>query len=101
VRDRLSNGRPYKMLTVLNEYTREALSVTVSTKVGANEVLGALYPLLLTRGQPTYLRSDNGAEFSAAPPSLAEAAVHNTHPDLSGLPLGKRIQRALQGHPMP
>jgi len=67
VHDRLSNGRPYKMLTVLDEYTREALSVTVGTKMGANEVLEALYPLLLKRGQPAYLRSDNGPEFSAAP----------------------------------
>jgi len=67
VHDRLSNGRPYKMLTVLDEYTREALSVTVGIKMGANEVLEALYPLLLKRGQPAYLRSDNGPEFSAAP----------------------------------
>ena len=67
VHDRLSNGRPYKMLTVLDEYTREALLVTVGTKMGANEVLEALYPLLLKRGTPDYLRSDNGPEFSAAP----------------------------------
>ena len=46
VHDKLSNGRPYKMLTVLDEYTREALSVTVGTKMGATEVLEALYPLL-------------------------------------------------------
>jgi transposase InsO family protein len=67
VHDRLSNGRPYKMLTVLDEYTRETLSVTVGTKMGANEVLEALYPLLLKRGKPAYLCSDNGPEFSAAP----------------------------------
>jgi len=67
VHDRLSNGRPYKMLTVLDEYTREALSVRVGTKMGANEVLEALYPLLLKRGKPDYLRSDNGPEFSATP----------------------------------
>jgi putative transposase len=67
VHDKLSNGRPYKMLTVLDEYTREALSLTVGTKMGAAEVLDALYPLLLQRGKPTYLRSDNGPELSAAP----------------------------------
>jgi transposase InsO family protein len=65
VHDRLSNDRPYKMLIVLDEYTHEALSVTVGTKMGANEVLEALYPLLLERGKPTYLRSDNGPEFVA------------------------------------
>ena len=52
VHDRLSNGRPYKMLTVLDEYTREALSVTVATKMGSAEVLDALYPLLIKRGKP-------------------------------------------------
>ena len=63
VHDRLSNGRPYKMLTVLDEYTREALSVTVATKMGSAEVLDALYPLLIKRGKPEYVRSDNGPEF--------------------------------------
>lgn len=67
VHDKLSNGRPYKMLTVLDEYTREALSVKVATKMGSDEVLEALYPLLLRRGKPEYLRSDNGPEFSSAP----------------------------------
>ena len=67
VHDKLSNGRSYKMLTVLDEYTREALSVIVATSMGSAEVLEALYPLLLRRGKPDYLRSDNGPEFSSAP----------------------------------
>jgi putative transposase len=67
VHDKLSNGRPYKMLTVLDEYTREALSVNVATRMGSTEVLEAFYPLLLRRGKPQYLRSDNGPEFSSAP----------------------------------
>jgi len=67
VHDKLSNGRSYKMLTVLDEYTREALCVAVSTRMGSAEILEVLYPLLLQRGKPKYLRSDNGPEFSAAP----------------------------------
>lgn len=67
VHDKLSNGRPYKMLTVLDEYTREALCVTVAPKMGSANVLEALYPLLLERGKPEYIRSDNGPEFIAAP----------------------------------
>jgi putative transposase len=67
VHDKLSNHRPYKMLTVIDEYTREALSVTVSNAMGSCEVLEALYPLLLKRGKPKYLRSDNGPEFSSEP----------------------------------
>jgi hypothetical protein len=52
VYDKLSNGRSYKMLTVLDEYTREALCVTVASRMGSAEVLEALYPLLLRRGNP-------------------------------------------------
>ncbi len=65
VHDKLSNGRPYKMLTVLDEYTREALCVAVNTRMGAGEVLEALYPLFIKHGKPEYIRSDNGPEFIA------------------------------------
>lgn len=65
VHDRLSNGRPYRMLTVLDEYSREALCVEVRTRMGATDVLEALYPLLLRHGKPAYIRSDNGKEFTA------------------------------------
>lgn len=59
VHDKLSNDRPYKMLTVLDEYTREALCVAVAAKMGSVDVLEALYPMLLKRGKPEYIRSDN------------------------------------------
>ena len=65
VHDKLSSGRRYKMLTVLDEYTRQALRVSVATKMGHAEVLDALYPLFLKHGKPEYLRSDNGPEFIA------------------------------------
>jgi transposase InsO family protein len=66
VHDKLSNGRPYKMLTVLDEYTREALCVTAKPRMGNVEVLEALYPLFLRHGKPEFIRSDNGPEFIAA-----------------------------------
>ena len=50
VHDKLSKGRPYKMLTVLDEYMREDLCVTVAAKMSAADVLEVLYPLLLRRG---------------------------------------------------
>lgn len=65
VHDKLSNGRPYKMLTVLDEYTREALTVSIHTRMGGVDVLEALYPLLLRHGKPDYIRSDNGPEFAS------------------------------------
>ncbi|MEM8977234.1 MAG: integrase core domain-containing protein [Pseudomonadota bacterium] len=61
VYDKFNNGRSYKMLTVLDEYTRQALAVVVRTRMGADDVLEALYPLLLRHGTPEYVRSDNDA----------------------------------------
>ena len=54
------------MLTVLDEYTRQALCVHVNIKMGSAEVLEALYPLILKHGKPQYIRSDNGPEFVAS-----------------------------------
>lgn len=59
VHDRLSNGRPYRLLTVIDEYTREALAVVAKPKMGSADVLEALYPLILKRGKPAFIRSDN------------------------------------------
>ena len=53
------------MLTVLDEFTRQALAVVVRTKMGADDVLEALYQLLFRHGTPEYIRSDNGPEFAA------------------------------------
>ena len=64
--DKLSNGRSYRMLTVLNEYTRKALCVAVRPKMNAHDVLDALNLLLIKRDKPECIRSDNGSEFIAA-----------------------------------
>ena len=85
------------MLTVLDEYSREALCVNVATTMGSAEVLEALYPLLLSRGKPEYLRSDNGPEFS----SVASPGRDTADPDLSRLAMGERLQRTLQWHLAP
>ena len=51
------------MLTVLDEYAREALCVAVQPKINAHNVLDALHPLLMKHGKPEFIRSDNGPEF--------------------------------------
>ena len=65
VHDRLSNGQPYRLLTILDEYTREALCVMARHSLGSEEVMESLCPLILRCGTPTYLRSDNGPEPTA------------------------------------
>ena len=54
------------MLSVLDEYTREARSVSVCSKMSTNDVLDALYSLFMKHGKPEFIRSDNGPEFVAA-----------------------------------
>lgn len=53
------------MLTVLDEYTRQALCAAVRPRMGSVEVLEALYPLPLRHGKPACIRPDNGPEFIA------------------------------------
>jgi putative transposase len=53
------------MLTVVDEYTRQALAVHVAHKMSAADVLEALYTLLIKHGKPQYIRSDNGPESVA------------------------------------
>lgn len=65
VTDRTSNGRAFRMLTVVDEYTRESLAIRVERKLGSTHVLETLTELFLQRGPPKHLRSDNGPEFCA------------------------------------
>ncbi len=55
------------MLTELDEYTREAFCVAVRPNMNANDVLDVLHRLLMKKGKPEFIRSDNGPEFSATP----------------------------------
>jgi len=83
VHDKLANGRSYKMLTVLDEYTREALCVAVKIRMGNAEVLETLYPLFLKHGRPVFIRSDNGPEFIAENFQTWLARVSGSSPSAS------------------
>ena len=65
VHDRTMNGRPLRILTVLDEYSRESLSLVVKRKLKSTDVLECLSELFLTKGLPVHIRSDHGAEFTA------------------------------------
>lgn len=65
VEDRLANGRKIKMLTVIDEFTRESLYIRVEKTINSKHVLDTISNLFLTRGAPDYIRSDNGSEFTA------------------------------------
>ena len=59
------DGRTIRMLTMIDEYTRECLAIRVARRLGRYEVIEALADVMLFRGLPENIRSDNGPEFVA------------------------------------
>jgi transposase InsO family protein len=65
VEDRTHDGRKYRMLNVIDEFTHECLAIRVNRKLKAVDVIDVLSDLFILRGVPGHVRSDNGAEFIA------------------------------------
>lgn len=62
---RTSDGRAFRILSVLDEYTRECLSIMVARRTSSQDVIDQLFHLFVFRGIPEHIRSDNGPEFTA------------------------------------
>jgi len=65
VQDRTHDGRAYRTLNIIDEFTREALMIRVNRRLNSIDVVDALTDLFLLRGPPEFIRSDNGPEFIA------------------------------------
>ena len=63
--DQTENGRRLKLLTVMDEFTRESLAIKVDRSIRAGDVILVLEYLFMVRGAPKFIRSDNGPEFIA------------------------------------
>ena len=63
--DRTTDGRAFKILNIIDEYTRECLAILVARKIKSQEVIDLLFYLFISRGVPEHIRSDNGPEFTA------------------------------------
>jgi putative transposase len=63
--DRTHNGRGLKLLTVVDEFSRESLAIEVGRKLTSRDVIWVLARLMLAHGVPEHIRSDNGPEFVA------------------------------------
>lgn len=62
---RTSEGRPVKIMTVIDEYTRECLAIDVGRRIMSQQVLECLADPFIRRGVPGHIRSDYGPEFMA------------------------------------
>ena len=65
VQDRTRDGRVFRMLCVVDEFTRECLAIRVERKLNSRDVLDTLGELFVRHGPPEHIRSDNGPEFIA------------------------------------
>jgi len=63
--ERTNNGIAFKILNIIDEFTRECLSVKVSRKIRSQDVIDELFSLFILWGIPEHIRSDNGPEFTA------------------------------------
>ena len=60
-----SDGRTLRMLTMIDEYTRESLAIRVGRRLNSHDVIDILAEVMVERGVPEHIRSDNGPEFIA------------------------------------
>jgi len=65
VKEHTENGKAFRVLNIIDEYSRECLATLVDRKIKSEDVLDQLFALFVFRGIPEHIRSDNGPEFTA------------------------------------
>ncbi|QZO02111.1 IS3 family transposase [Chenggangzhangella methanolivorans] len=65
VEDRTHDGRKFRMLNVIDEFTRECIAIRIGRRLRSTDVIDVLSDLFVLRGAPGHIRSDNGPEFAA------------------------------------
>ena len=97
VEGRTHDGRKFRILTIIDEASRECLALVVARQLKHQDVLAALAELFVSRGPPAHIRSDNGPEFiaTAVQEWLARIGVEDAL-HRAGIALGERLQRELQ-----
>jgi putative transposase len=97
--DRTADGRAFKILNIIDEYTRECLAIVVKRRITSQDVIDRLFQLFIFRGIPGHIRSDNGPEFTAravrkwlarlgVKTLFIEPGSHNLIPSVSTTPAG-------------
>ena len=64
VDERTADGKKFRILNIIDEFSRESLAVRVERRLNSHDVIDVLFNLFILRGIPEHLRSDNGSEFT-------------------------------------
>lgn len=91
---RTHDGLPLRLLVVVDEFTRECLSIDVARNLDSDDVLERLAWLMATRGVPRHVRSDNGSEFTSKQVRewLGEVGVKTLSVHRAGESVGERVR---------
>ena len=97
VHHRTEDGRAYRTLNIIDEFSRECLAIRVKRKLNSTDVVDALTDLFIVRGVPAYIRSDYGPEFIAeARQAMDQGRGHGDRVYRARVTLGARLLRQLQ-----
>ena len=97
VEERTHDGRKFRMLCLIDEFTHEAFAIRVKHRLNSTGALETLADVMILRGPPPYVRADNGPEFMAL--ALREwigCRRFSNRPHRTRQPLGERLLRQLQ-----
>ena len=95
--ERTHDGRKFRMLNIIDEFTHECLAIRVSRRLTSIDVIDVISDLFILRGVPEHIRSDNGPEFLAKAVQEWIGAVGATTAYITpGNPWEERLHRELQ-----
>ena len=63
--ERATNGKAFRILNIIDEFSRECLAIRIARKISSQDVIDELFKLFIFRGIPEHIRSDNGPEFTS------------------------------------
>jgi putative transposase len=88
---RLEDGRPFRILTVLDQYTRECVAILARGRLNGREVAWALDGAIAERGQPVSITVDNGSEFAG---QVMDAWAHHRGVQLAFIRPGRPVENS-------
>ena len=96
VESRTHDGRKFRMLNIIDEFTRECLAIRIDRKLNSTSVVDALTDLFILRGVPDHIRSDNGPELLPRQCGSDRRRGCQNRIHRAGQPMGERLLWKLQ-----